>query len=176
MSAWIAAVGTLIALAAFVAQFYFKWVPKVEDQKRHLKQVAWAAFDAVTLCSEAFAIYLLTQAKGPVTHIFVVNTAVVVSGAGFCIILIATRRGVGSNIMMRSLDNFGRLIDTADRHLGIIRSLQQITERHLATTEQHTEILNLISNDPGLSVETVQAVRKILSTPPDKFGDPDGGG
>ena len=163
MPAWVPAVAVpfVIAFTSLAAQFYFKWVPDVEEQKRHLRQARTWAADILGLALQAASLYALLQGKGPVTRGFVVGAALTVSCSFVCVLLIVFRRWFLEGFMERFLHNFERLMDQTGQHISV-------TGRHIEVTEQHKRALQLIATDPNLSRETVRELRAILLPP----GDP----
>lgn len=75
MSAWIPVVVNVIVFGGGIAlQFYFKWVPDVEQQKQHarrvrkwLSTVLWWTLDCGNLVLFSWDLYLAAHHKGPVT-------------------------------------------------------------------------------------------------------------
>ena len=95
MPIWVpTAISIFFGLAGICATFYFKWVPDIEVQKRHMKGLGWWLLDLVTLGAQITSTYLLAQHKGPVTSAFVVATALIVDGLVLCIVLFGFRRRV----------------------------------------------------------------------------------
>ena len=163
-STWLTAIGTLIALAALITQFYFKWVPNVEDQKRHVKLTAMWVMDILTVGVQVVAIYLLAQFKGPVTPDLVVRVSIGACCLVLCGALITIRRLV-LGYMRESLHDLGRLSGTNGHGAIDFGWMQQ----HVAVTQKIIDALDFLAKDPNLSAETVQAIRTILNGRPDKL-------
>ncbi len=166
MPIWVTAIiiPAVIALANIATLFFFKWVPEVENQKRYLKRAGFWVMGILTVGAQGTVLYFLSQPKGGVvTPRFVVSVALAASGAVFCAILIVYRRWILGGLMESSLDVFGRLIDNTSRQSDNFGWLLKFTDRHVAETERHEEALRLLSCDPNLSAETVQALRALLN-------------
>lgn len=140
MGTFLTVVSILIALAALVAQFYFRWVPNPEDQKRQVKTVfkrlgiwAWHIF---TLGCPAACLFVFTQHQGPVTPRFVAEVAFVACGLSLTASLAIIRILLGNS------------------HLGIMGLA--------SVTRQVVDALCLLANDPNLSAETGNALQILL--------------
>ena len=156
MPTWVmSAIGVVVAICGIAAQFYFRWVPDIEVQKRHVKRaVSWAS-DILTLAAQVAALYfLVAHVKGPVTPGIVVEIAAYACVIVFCVLLTVIRRGVLA-LFERHLDTFCRLLDNTDQNL-------KNTSKHLAITEQHRDALRVIADDPNLSIETARALQRLL--------------
>ena len=103
-----------ILTANLAAQFYFKWVPDINDQKRHLRTGGWWALDIVSVGSLFGILYNLAGTEGPVTHGFVVAVAVTASLCVLSIVVIGIRR---------SASRLLRISESSARHLGLTMGL-----------------------------------------------------
>jgi hypothetical protein len=58
MPTWImSAINIVVAICAIAVQFYFRWVPDIEVQKRHIKRTASWASDILPLVALVVVIY-----------------------------------------------------------------------------------------------------------------------
>jgi hypothetical protein len=136
-------ISILIALAALVAQFYFKWVPNPEDQRRHFKRAGVWLWHIFTLGSPVACLITMSRYKAPVTPGFVVGVALVASGLSLTVALVIFRAffaflsGAGSN--------------SGDGIMGLA-----------SITRGIIDALCLLANEPNLSTETTHALRKLL--------------
>jgi hypothetical protein len=111
--------------------------------------------DALTLGGQVVAFYFLTRAKEPITVIFVIQVAIVVSCSLLCIASIFFRRLILFGLISRIMDNFEHLMESV--HTGV-----RTENRHLGITEMHTMALRLLASDPNLSIKTAQALHAVL--------------
>jgi len=164
MSTWVAAVVTpcVLALVNLVALFYFKWVPNVEDQKRHVKHVGAWVLDGLNLSSGAGALYFLMKSKHPVTPVFVVGVALVAGLEVLSLVLFAFRRWILGGLFRAYLDGLGLVAEMTDRHTDAFDRLQRSADRHIAITERLFEAFCVLADDPNLSPETTKALRTLM--------------
>jgi len=132
-------VSILIALSALVAQFYFKWVPDPEDQKRHVKRVGAWAWNIFTLGSPVACLFTLSMHKDPITPGFVIEVALVASSLSLTAAFIMLRFLIGPG------SNSGSGI------LGLA-----------SITKGTVDALCLLAEEPSLSAETKDALRRLL--------------
>jgi hypothetical protein len=159
MPTWITAVTVplVIALANLFALFYFKWVPNVDEQKRHIKRAAWLALDVLTLAIQVASLWFLaTHVHGPVTPMTTVAIALSAGCFFFCVIVTIIRRWL-LRLIERLIDGNENLLDNSDRILNN-------ADRHLTITERQGDALRTIADDPVLSIETARAVRALLGS------------
>ena len=159
MPNWMTAVVVPVAIVLLnlAAQFYFKWVPDVEDQKRHLTRAFWWAADILSFVWMGYWLYAYAHSKQAVTPVFVVVVSFTTASLAFCAIMIFFRRSILNGLLRQHFDHFGRLLDHEDKNM-------EIRDLHLKATKQHRDALCTLSNDPNLSPETAQALRAILDT------------
>jgi hypothetical protein len=141
MTVLLTAVSILIALAALVAQFFFKWVPNPEDQKRHLKRAGIRVGYFLLVCGSVASLILLSKDKAPVTAGFVVQVALASCSVSLVVTLV---------LMQALLRLFGSYSDT----LGM--------DGFLGLTKEIVNCLGLIADDPNLSAETARTLRAVL--------------
>jgi hypothetical protein len=143
MGTLLTVVSILIALSALVAQFYFKWVPDPEDQKRHVKRVAAWAWNIFTLGTPVLCLFTLSTHKDPITPGFVVEVALVASGLSLTVAFILFRLV------------FGVVGDSGSGLASITKGV--------------IDALCLLADEPSLSAPTANALRKLLyGTPASK--------
>ena len=149
MPLWIPTVAATVGVALVNAfrLFYFKFVPEVNDQKRHLKQAGWWAFDIATIIFPCWSLYAATQAKGPITPTLVTGTAISAVSLAFCLSMVSTRRTVGY-VQNKSLDTLGQIINVQGR----------LVDMSLV----HKEALRLLANDANLSLEYSAKLKALL--------------
>jgi hypothetical protein len=151
MPGWAIAVvvQVVLAVAAIAAQFYFKWVPDVETQKRHMKWAAWWLLDIASVASIVAAAISLVRDQGPITRSFVLGSALVASVGCFTTLTIVFRRFVLGGL--------------TDKQLKVTGKLVEIVTEQTELDKQFRYALCLLANDPRLSDETSRAVQKVLS-------------
>ena len=164
MHSWISIVISLCAVAAnLFVQFYSRFVPDIEDQKRHLKWLWWWTVDILAIAGQIYAVCTLAQSKGPVTRLFVTGVAFSMSCLTFSFVLLGFRRFILAGIMQKALDNFGSLVEHSAHHLDQTGVLVRATEKLIETSDLHSDALRAIAADHNLSPETVQTLQGLLS-------------
>lgn len=150
MSFWITTVVVPFAIfiATIAAQFYFKWVPSVEDQKRHVRRLLAILAEVGVFAWGGLALYKAAHQPGPVTYGNAVQIALLTAGLYTLLILIA--------------------IAPIPR---VIASIADLIGRHIRTTKQtyavldrHREVFETIAQDPSLSEASVAAIRGFLDS------------
>jgi hypothetical protein len=119
MSDWVRYLGVplLICAVTLVAQIYFKWVPQVEDQKRHLRRAGLSLWHVIFGASQIFAFSALALSKRPVQGVEVVCAALIAGLGATYISLLVLKRLV--------LPVIGRHLDTAS---AVIRALEMLAD------------------------------------------------
>jgi uncharacterized membrane protein HdeD (DUF308 family) len=168
MPIWVpTAISIFFGLASIFTMFYFKWVPDIEDQKRHMKGVGWWLFDLMTLGGQIVSIYMLAQRKGPVTPVFVVGAALIVGGLVLCIILFGFRRWVLFGFFRKLLDDVRKLIEIEKQQQEQIGRFLGLVERIEGSVWEHGKVLAILANEPNLSPEILRAIGTALNVEPD---------
>ncbi len=131
--------GIIVALISLAAQFYFRWVPDVEEQKRHVKRAFGWCLDFSVFSLLVLNFVLEASRKGPVTPFFVVEVAVNVGIATLYLVLFFYRRW----------------------------SLEKVDTPLLDITGEILNCLEIIAKDQNLSEQTVGKLRrKLYGKPP----------
>lgn len=154
MPTWIPAVVVpfVAILTNLAAQFYFKLVPDIKDQKRHLKQTSFWAMDILGICVQVGCVAFFFRSNSPVTPQFVVLAAWSMSCLFFYVAQVGYRRQLLDGILKRNLERIGKLTDIDMAQIGLLT--------------QHRRALEMLANDTGVSSETAEAVRDALSGGP----------
>ena len=139
--------GTLVAIVGLLVSafcsFYFKWVPAVEDQKRHMRQAAWWVFDAGTIVCQVWPLYALAHVMGPVTPSHIVRGAMSGAGLAFCSALIVARRTYG-RLLNRQIENFGTLMEVHDKTFANQMEAMRILSHRVDLTAEVAQKLNAL--------------------------------
>jgi hypothetical protein len=143
MSIWVTAILIPLGIAAtnLVAQFYFRFVPNIEDQKHHLISAGWWALDILMFAIQGYSLYSITQRKEQVTPDYVLLVASFACAFTFCVVLFAFRR-------------FNHFVH---------HHYMDFFERHLAIIERHDRVLILLASDPNVSSETVADINALIT-------------
>jgi TRAP-type uncharacterized transport system fused permease subunit len=142
----VAATVVAVSVTAFL-QFYFRFVPEVTDEQRHLRKVGWWLWDILTVVGPCWSLYELTQINGPITPTRVVTAALCAASLAFCMALTLTRRTVG------------RLLE---RHIEIFGLSINIQKRMIDASQVHRDALWLLANDANLSPELAAKLKTLL--------------
>ncbi len=163
MPVWLPTVAAalLICLVGVALQFYFKWVPEVSDQKRHVKRFLLAAYWALIVAVQAFSLYIDSKSKAPVTPSFVVWVAISAAGLAFAVVLIVIQLLLG--MYAGSKDPFSALA-------GLLQGMLDESFLQMEIDRSQSKIMYSLFNavtaiikDKHLSPETVSAVEKALT-------------
>jgi hypothetical protein len=139
MPSWVISITVplVILFVNIAAQFYFRWVPNIEDQKRHLKTIGSRFMDVISFVAVAYWLYGLTRRGEPVTPWFVVEVSLAATCLCFVVVM---------NVVLR-------LVDLTSDHVRRLISLAWM----------YREALVRIGKDPALSAETVRELEVILN-------------
>jgi hypothetical protein len=161
-------ISTMVAICAIAVQFYVRWVPDIEIQKRQIKGAALWAWDILGLAAQAAALfYTVAHIHGPVTPAIVTGISLLTSAIVFCAVLIFIRRWI-LPLVKEHLELFGQHLHNfshvTDRGLNNTDQLIKIAEQHLAIVKRYRDAFILIAKDPKLSVETARALNSLLDS------------
>lgn len=145
----------IIASVTIAAQFYFKWVPNVEEQKRHVRMAtSWLA-DILLVLASIWWLWRFTKHQGPVTPGFVVEVSLAGENLGFVVILVAANRFISGK-------TFRRFMDGIRGHLGLTERNIDHTGRLIEIAKVHSDALLILANDLQLSPNAAKALQEIL--------------
>lgn len=152
MAAWIPSVvcSCVIYAVGLSAQFYFKWVPEVESQKRHLKQALWVAYDVWLIGASITGVWFLSQYKGIVSAGYVLTVSFAACIVSLSILTVIARRLGLAKIITK-------LIELSRDQATIARDQVDLINRQ-------SHALIAIVEDVNLSSETRQRVRDLFTS------------
>lgn len=157
MPTWIT--GVLVPLtilcATLTANFYFKWVPDVEEQKRHLRAMGGWLIDILALVSSCFWLYGFTQRKAAVTPGFVVEVSLAAVCLCSVVLLVLAERILSSKTCRKIFEVLTGHLSVTTQSVDALGTLAMIAERH-------TQALARIAEDSRLSRATQDALQEIL--------------
>ena len=150
-------VGILVLTLA--AQFYFKWVPNIEDQKRHARAAAGLAADFLCVGGSATWLYALAQRNGPVTPAFVVEVSLSTACVCFVIVIIVIDKFLSGK-------HVKSIIEAFNQQLSVLKVNADHTGRIIGIAEKHDAALRCIAEDTQLSAETNKKLERIMNQKP----------
>jgi hypothetical protein len=135
MSPWVPVVSAgVFAILGIAERFYVRFVPDVNDQKRHLRFARQAAFLAFSLFSLILGFWDAAHQEGPVTPGSVLFVgSLFFSLTLFVILLLLT-------LALRFLVAFGQFLDMFGQHLYITSEIAKIVGKIAPSTEAPDEI------------------------------------
>lgn len=147
-----------IFFASLMAQFYLRWVPNVEDQKRHVKNALSWLVDIASVGICVYWLYGIAQEKGPITPVFVVTASLAAANTFLVVVLIGAKR-----VFRRQTE---RILNLFDRQLGVTEGNLDHMDTLIGVAEMHNAALLHIANDACLSTDTRNALSHILPQDP----------
>jgi hypothetical protein len=132
MSFWITTVVVPFAIfiATIAAQFYFKWVPSVEDQKRHVRRLLAILAEVGVFAWGGLALYKAAHQPGPVTYGNAVQIALLTAGLYTLLILIAI--APIPRVIASIADLIGRHIRTTEQTYAVLDRHREVFEDNCA--------------------------------------------
>jgi hypothetical protein len=127
-------------------QFYFKFVPNVEDQRRHLKTTFFVLVDVIVLSVQGYMLYGMAQLKGPVDHRSIVDVSL----------------ATGALFMNFALVLFRRWVPWQYR---VFQKYMELHGEHVHITREIVDVLKILAKDSNLSDDTMQAIRPLVYGP-----------
>jgi len=145
MCVWLPVLIAIFTVSAGIAaQFYFKWVPDVEEQKRHLRSGFWWTVDVIGIGGRLGSLIALDLLPGSASR---VDAAVAGLAGGFfalMAILVLLRRVIFAQMA------------------GSARAASEVRGDLIPFFMDFTEALAVIAEDPNLSTGTKEALSAVL--------------
>ena len=142
MPVWLAILIPIFTVSAGVAtQFYFKWVPDIAEQKRHVNRAGDYLFKGLMLGIQVWGVYFFVVSSTAVTKTFVVIIAAFIGGIVF---------SIGSLIFTFFINR-------------MFASFVQLAAQQMTLLQIHGEVFRMLAADKGLPDETVRNVEAILT-------------
>lgn len=145
MSSWVPTViaGGIIAAAQMALQFYFKFVPDVRIQKKHLITLGWWVLEAAAAISIGLGLYQILTIKGEVSRGFVIGLALL-SGLFSLFVALALLRKLTADVLRPLVEQIGSIINwqsnTVNGQISVLRALAALAEDHSLSKRTRDEI------------------------------------